>query len=78
MTGASAGGIATIMWSNYFKSLLNNPSSLSVIADSGVFANTTYPSTQVHMMSILGSNLFKVTNIDEKSPIEACNAKYPD
>lgn len=27
-------------------------------------------------MSVLGSNYFKVTNIDEKSPIEACNAKF--
>lgn len=30
------------------------------------------------MMSVLGSNYFKVTNADEKSPIEACNAKFPN
>ena len=77
LTGASAGGIATILWSNYFRNLLKDPSSLSVIVDSGVFANTTFPYTKVHMMTLLGSNLFKVSNIDEKSPIEACNPKFP-
>ena len=64
LTGASAGGIATIIWSNYFRSLLKDPSSLSVVVDSGVFANTSFPFTKVHMMSILGSNYFKVTNVD--------------
>lgn len=64
LTGASAGGIATIMWSNYFRSLLQNPSSLYVIADSGIFSNSTFPYTNIHMMTILGTNLFKVTNID--------------
>ena len=28
-------------------------------------------------MSIVGSNLFKVSNIDEKTPLEGCNAKFP-
>ncbi len=77
LTGASAGGIATITWSNYFRSLLQNPSSLYVVADSGIFSNSSFPYTNVHMMSVVGSNLFKVTNIDEKSPITPCNAKYP-
>ena len=65
------------MWSNYFKSLLQNPSSLYVIADSGIFSNSTFPYTNVHMMSIVGTNLFKVSNMDEKTPLAGCNLKYP-
>jgi hypothetical protein len=41
LTGASAGGIATFLWSNYVRSLLTNPEAFYAIADSGVFMNTT-------------------------------------
>ena len=64
LTGASAGGIATIYWSDYMRSLLKNPNALSVIADSGIFANATLPNTNVHMLDVVGINLFKVSNID--------------
>jgi hypothetical protein len=77
LTGASAGGIATILWSNYFRNLLKNPSSLSIIADSCISANTTFPYSKVDLMSILGSNLYKISNIDDKSAIEARNSKFP-
>ncbi len=76
LTGASAGAIATIYWSNYMRSLLKNPEGLSVIADSGLFANASLPNTNTHRIDVTVGNLFKVSNIDEKSPIEACNHKY--
>ena len=56
---------------------MDNPSNLYTIADSAIFANVTFPGTNTHVFDIVGSNLFKVTNIDEKFPIEACNQKYP-
>ena len=64
LTGASAGGIATIYWSNYMRSLLKKPDGLSVIADSGVFANATIPNTDIHIFDLVGVNLFKISNID--------------
>lgn len=76
-TGASAGGIATFTWTNYLRGLMNDPSHLYTIADSAIFANVTFPHTSLHLMDLLGSNLFKVTNVDEKFPIEACNRKFP-
>lgn len=63
-TGASAGGIATFTWTNYFRKLMDNPDNLYTIADSAVFANVSLPHTIVHTIDILGFNLFKVTNID--------------
>lgn len=45
LTGASAGGIATFLWTNYVRSLLKNPMALYSIADSGTFMNTTNPYT---------------------------------
>ncbi len=76
LTGASAGGIATFSWTNYLRKKMDNPQNLYTVADSATFANVTFPKTKVHMFDILGENLFKVSNIDEKSPIEACNQKF--
>lgn len=45
LTGASAGGIATFLWTNYVRSLLTNPEVLYSVADSGAFMNITNPYT---------------------------------
>jgi O-palmitoleoyl-L-serine hydrolase len=39
LTGASAGGLATFIWSNYLKTKLKNPGYLYSIPDTGVFLN---------------------------------------
>ena len=77
-TGASAGGIATLMWSNYIRSKLNNPNNIVTIADSAIFANVSSPKTGKYNFDVVAKTLFKVSNIDEKSPIEGCNKKYPN
>jgi hypothetical protein len=41
LTGASSGGIATFSYSNYVRSLLNNPNALYSVADSGIFKSST-------------------------------------
>ncbi len=75
LTGASAGGIGTFMWSNYVRKMLVNPKALYTIADSGIFANVSSPSG-LYNFDIAMRNIFRVANIDEKSPIEWCNNKY--
>lgn len=43
LTGASAGGIATYLWTNYVRSLLANPAAVYSVPDSGVFINAASP-----------------------------------
>ena len=47
VTGSSAGGIATTLWINYVRSLLNNPEVMVSIPDSAVFMNVVSPETGV-------------------------------
>lgn len=41
LTGASAGGIAAFIWSNYLRSKLAFPDALYTIPDTGVFLNVS-------------------------------------
>jgi len=41
LTGVSAGGLATLNWANYLKSLLPNTTALYAVPDSGFFVD--YP-----------------------------------
>lgn len=59
------------------RSLLKDPTVLSVVADSGIFANASLPNTATYMFDVLAQNLFKIANLDESSPVEGCNLKYP-
>ena len=43
LTGSSAGAIAASLWTNYVRSLLDNPNVLVSIYDSGVFMNIASP-----------------------------------
>jgi O-palmitoleoyl-L-serine hydrolase len=43
LTGSSAGGIATALWINYVRSLLNDPNVMVSIPDSGAFINMASP-----------------------------------
>jgi hypothetical protein len=76
LTGASAGGLATFIWTNYLRSKLKNPAYLYSVPDTGVFLNET-TQTGKHLLSACIQNTFKFANADELTPIEACNAKFP-
>jgi len=39
MTGGSAGALGSLYWTNYLRDMVNNPSIVSTIADSGIFMN---------------------------------------
>jgi hypothetical protein len=76
LTGASAGGIGTFTWTNYFRNLLHYPERLYTIADASIFANVSYPGTDYYIWDVVATNLYRVANVDEKHPIEGCSKKY--
>jgi hypothetical protein len=73
LTGSSAGGIATALWTNYVSSLLDDKNAMVSIPDSAVFMNVQSPETGLYNAEIGFKNLYKVANIDEKTPNEICN-----
>jgi len=68
LTGASAGGIATFVWSNYLRSKLAFPDSLYTIPDTGVFLNVSTEVTNKYLLSDCIINTFKFANTDELTP----------
>lgn len=77
VTGSSAGGIATYLWANYVRTLAN-PSSVISIPDSSIFLFTKTYETGINYLQTIIVNMFKLANIDEKSPLDLCNSKYKD
>lgn len=73
LTGSSAGGIATFLWSNYVRSLLVNPRALFSVIDSGAIINAASPNTGMFKLDIHLQNLYKIANVNEKTPITICN-----
>ena len=68
LIGASAGGIATFVWSNYLRSKLAFPDALYTISDTGVFLNVTTKETNKYLLSDCIINTFKFANTDEPTP----------
>jgi hypothetical protein len=64
ITGSSAGGIATYLWTNYVTTLVNNPSTVISIPDSGIFLITKTFSTNLDLLQTVTVNLFRLANID--------------
>ena len=73
MTGSSAGAIATYLWNNYVRGLLANPNAMVAVPDSGVFINVASPETGNYNVDVGMKTLFKVSNVDEKTPNPVCN-----
>jgi hypothetical protein len=73
LTGSSAGGVATALWTNYVRSLLANPNAMVSIPDSGVFMNVASPETGIFYVDIILKTLYKLSNTDEKPPNNYCN-----
>lgn len=64
LTGASAGGVATFVWSNYLRSKLAFPDALYTIPDSGVFLNVSTEVTNKYLLSDCIINTFRFANTD--------------
>ena len=77
LTGASAGGFATFFWNNYLRKIMDKPENLYSIADSSIFAEVALPHTEIRIFDLTARNMWKLSNQNEKFPIEACNKRYP-
>lgn len=53
ISGVSAGGMASYMWTNHIQSLLPNPTIVSTIIDSGVFINDTSIKTGAYKSAVM-------------------------
>jgi hypothetical protein len=75
VTGASAGGIAVHLWSNYLRGFVRDTEAVRAVDDSGVFINTktVLGDAKIEKMT---SNIYKVANIDESTPLADCNALH--
>ena len=69
ITGSSAGGVATLVWSNYLRSIVDNPYNVMAAPDSGVFMLYDNFKTKTGILSLLVQNNFKLANVDEKTPL---------
>lgn len=77
LTGSSAGGVATFIWSNYLRQLLNNPYALSVAPDSAMFMRYPSSKSSEELIYVGMVNFYKFANIDEKTPLDLCNRANP-
>jgi hypothetical protein len=64
ITGSSTGGIASYLWTNYVRDLVNNSSVVLNIPDSSVFLITRTYQTYIDYLQTVIVNVFKLTNID--------------
>lgn len=64
ITGSSAGGIATYLWTNYVQTLVKNASSVLSIPDSGIFLITKTFRSNIDLLLTTVTNMFKLANID--------------
>jgi hypothetical protein len=76
ITGSSAGGIASYIWTNYVRDQVSNASAVITIPDSGIFLITKTFSTNIDYLQTIVINMFKLANIDEKTPLDLCNGRY--
>ena len=77
ITGSSAGGVASFLWSNHIQGLVNNPHNVIVAADSNVFIRYNAYKSDIDVITQGFMNIFKLADIDEKTPLEECNKAFP-
>lgn len=75
ITGGSAGGIAVHLWTNYLRGFVRNTEAVRAVDDSGVFLNVKTALGDAKIEKFV-CNVFKLANIDEKTPLAACNALH--
>lgn len=73
LTGSSAGAIATYLWTNYVRGLMDNADAVFSVPDSGVFLNVPSPITGSYRMLDKLKNLYEIANADEQTPMQQCN-----
>lgn len=77
ITGLSAGGVGTFLWTNYVRTIIKNPTNVISIPDSGIFPIfPNYVNKDINVTQTMAQNVFKLANIDEKTPLAECNQAY--
>lgn len=68
--------MASFIWTNYVRSLVANASNVVTIADSSIYLSFKTYSPQTDAWDTMMNNMFKLANVDEKTPLDLCNLKY--
>lgn len=76
VTGGSAGALGALYWTNYLQEMVKKPSAVSTIADSGIFMNAKVHESGAMKIQAQLRNLYKLSNVDEHTPLRICNAFY--
>lgn len=77
LTGSSAGGMATYIWTDYVKDLVGDKAEYYAIPDSSIFLDTNMPispimADQEMLTSDNGVFLYNLANKDESAPNTKC------
>ena len=67
LTGPSAGAVGVFLWSNYIQEFLDDPTGLTIVADSG----SLFPYPDINgnpSFILLAQGLFSIINEEEKTP----------
>lgn len=75
-TGGSAGAVGAYLWSSYVQKLFQKDRQLYIIPDSGIFLDFPGHGTQNHHFATQLKTLYKVSNLEEGTPLELCNVNY--
>ena len=72
VTGQSAGGLATYLWTNYIHSLASNETKVFAVPDSGIFLDqANYMTRQYNYRGII-INFMKLSNVEVNPPMKEC------
>jgi hypothetical protein len=75
-SGGSAGAIGAFIWGNYLQEIVDNPSSVYVVPDSGIFFEFNTYKGNKPLLTMQIKNLMKLAHASEKSPITECNQQH--
>lgn len=63
-TGGSAGGLASIAWGNYLQKIVQNPSAVYIVPDSGIFLNSSTYKDNVPLIQQQISTLMQLAQVN--------------
>lgn len=77
ITGQSAGGLATFLWTNYIVDRLPKTTKVWSLPDSGIFLDSMNFATKQNSYKLLFQNFMKLSNEEIDPPTKECVAAYP-
>jgi len=72
----SAGGVATLLWADYVKSIIPQSSKYAAAPDSGFAIDTYNYGLKDYSLQIQFINLYKLSNADDSTPNAKCAQNY--